>query len=105
MFLFSLPPDTRGHIHCFRGAKRPFGCPFSQRKPLGYSSLRRRPFGCNECVLRPSLDFTKLNSTYSLVQVDRVFAGDDVSDGAAGSLAGRLLAALCLVGHFYTVCR
>lgn len=49
----------------------------------------------------PSLDFTKLNSTYSLVQVDRVFARDDVSDGAAGGLAGRLLAAaLAYVGHF-----
>ena len=28
------------------------------------------------------------------MQVNRVFAGDDVSDGAAGGLAGGLLAAL-----------
>jgi hypothetical protein len=33
-------------------------------------------------------------STYALVEVDCVFAGDDVSDGAATGLAGGLLAAL-----------
>lgn len=43
----------------------------------------------------------KTESTYALVEVDRVFAGDDVSDGAAGGLAGGLLAAcLCAGSHF-----
>jgi hypothetical protein len=41
------------------------------------------------------------SGTYSLVQMNRVFARDDVSDGAAGGLAGGLLAAvLACVGHF-----
>lgn len=43
----------------------------------------------------------KTESTYALVEVDRVFAGDDISDGAALGLAGRLLAGgLCGRGHF-----
>jgi hypothetical protein len=47
------------------------------------------------------VDFTKLVSTYSLVHVDRVFACDDISDGAALGLAGGLLAAvLGCGGHF-----
>jgi hypothetical protein len=35
-------------------------------------------------------------STYALVEVDGVFAGDDVGDGAAATLAGGLL---CCWGH------
>ena len=42
----------------------------------------------------------KTESTYALVEVDRVFAGDDISDGAAAGLAGGLLACLCAGGHF-----
>ena len=53
-----------------------------------------------QCVRHP-VDFTKLNSTYSLVQVDGVFACDDISDGRALSLAGGLLGRLGGGGHFY----
>jgi hypothetical protein len=49
--------------------------------------------GAPRCSLGHPMDFTKLDSTYSLVEVDRVFARDNVSDGAALGLAGRLLAA------------
>jgi hypothetical protein len=35
-------------------------------------------------------------STYALVEVDGVFAGDDVGDGATATLAGGLL---CCWGH------
>jgi hypothetical protein len=40
----------------------------------------------------------KTESTYALVEVDRVFACDDIGDGAAAGLASRLL---CGWGHFY----
>lgn len=41
-------------------------------------------------------------STYALVEVDRVFAGDNVSDRAAAGLSGRLLAGGLGGGsHFY----
>jgi hypothetical protein len=73
--LFSLPPDTRS--------------------ALTLASVERA-----RCAAKPSLDFTKLNSTYSLVQVDRVFASDDVGDGATASLA-RGLVVLSGSRHFY----
>ena len=50
------------------------------------------------------MDFTKLSScceTYPLVEVDGVFAGDDVVDGAALGGRGLLLAGggLLVFGH------
>ncbi len=42
----------------------------------------------------------KTESTYALVEVNCVFASDDVSDGAAAGLAGGLLAGLCAGSHF-----
>ena len=52
-----------------------------------------------ECAVL--LDFTKLNSTYSLVQMDRVFARDDVGDSATLLLARGLLSGLG-ARHFYS---
>ena len=64
-----------------------------------------RPIPALPCIVgrecQAIVGLHQTESTYALVEVDRVFAGDDVSDGAAGSLSGRLLAALLSdVGHF-----
>lgn len=80
MFLFSLPPDTR----------------------TAGRDTRDSVIGLVECPpqLRQAIDgLQQTESTYALVEVDGVFASDDVSDGAALGLAGGLLGG----GHFCRV--
>jgi hypothetical protein len=79
MFTFSLPPDA-----CIAKNERP-------SLELAWLSVRLR-----FCATVVGLH--KTESTYALVEVDRVFAGDDIGDGAASGLAGSLL---CGWGHFY----
>ena len=59
-------------------------------------------------MTKPFLDFTKLimmYSTYSLVEVDGVFAGDDVVDGAAALRCGLAGAGGLLVSLGHCDCR
>jgi hypothetical protein len=51
---------------------------------------------CSSPNMQAIVGLHQTESTYALVEVDGVFAGDDVGDGAAATLAGGLL---CCWGH------
>jgi hypothetical protein len=53
--------------------------------------------GCSSPTVQAIFGLHQTESTYALVEVDGVFAGDDISDRAAAGLAGGLL---CGRGHF-----
>lgn len=88
MFFFSLPPDTRRESE-MNTEQRSVVCTWSTA-----TNVIALP-QCPSQTMQAIVGLHQTESTYALVEVDGVFAGDDIGDGAAAGLAGGLLAALC----------